>query len=189
MIRAVIAALGLVGMLVCQRALATPEDDLSRILSAFAQAKSVHAEEHLYNGKTVNVDYSAPDRWRVQPAPNVTELILGDDIYMVTNGRATKLPFGGGMIRKMVEKVMVSARSEIKDATDLGMQTLEGQSVHVYSFTHNKVPQTIYVASTRHLDHRAASPTSRRASQQPAPVDCLNPARRAPQTALLDGAS
>jgi hypothetical protein len=149
MIRAVIAGLGLVGMLACQRVLATPDDDLSQILSAFAQVKSVHAEEHLYNGKTVNVDYLAPDRWRVQPAPNVTELILGDEIYMVTHERATRLPFGGGMIRKMIEKVMLSARNEIKDSSDLGMQTLDGRSVHVYSFTHNKVPQTIYVGGSR----------------------------------------
>jgi hypothetical protein len=121
-------------------------EDLEKVQNAFTNAKSWQAEEHFSNGKTTIVEYSAPDRWRVKPSPDVTELVIGDDVYMVRNGHATKLPFGGGMIKKMIQSVGFSVKDEIKQSVrDLGMQTLEGQSVHAYSFTAHGVLETLYV--------------------------------------------
>jgi hypothetical protein len=123
-------------------------DDLVKVQTAFQNAKSWHAEEHFSNGKTTIVEYSAPDRWRIQPSPDVTQLVIGNDVYTVHNGHSTKLPFGGGMIRKIIENVGLSVKDEIKQsARDLGMQTLEGQSVHVYSYTSRDVPVTLYVGA------------------------------------------
>jgi hypothetical protein len=120
--------------------------DMMKVQNAFMNAKSWQAEEHFSNGKTTIVEYSAPDRWRVHPTPDVTELVIGNDIYMVRNGKATKLPFGGGMVKKMIENVGFSVKDDIKQSVqDLGIQTLDGQSVHVYSFTAHGVPETLYV--------------------------------------------
>jgi len=120
--------------------------DLAKVQSAFMNAKSWQAEEHFSNGKTTIVEYSAPDRWRVKPSPDITELVIGDDVYMVRNGHSTKLPFGGGMIKKMIQNVGLSVKDEIKETVrDLGMQTLEGQSVHVYAFTAHGIEETLYV--------------------------------------------
>ena len=129
--------------------LADTVSDLAKVMTAMQQAKSWHAVEHFSNGRTVTVDYSAPDRWRVQPAPNITELIIGDDVYMVRNGQSTRLPVGGAMIRGMIEQFQSEPMSdEIKQsARDLGMKTVNGQSVHAYSFTSHSVPETLYVGS------------------------------------------
>jgi hypothetical protein len=121
-------------------------DDLMKVQAAFQAAKSWHAEEHFSNGKTTIVEYSAPDRWRVQPTPDMTELVIGNDVYMVHNGRSTKLPFGGGMIRKTIQDAGFSVKDDIKQtARDLGMQTLDGQSVRVYSYTAHDIPVTLYI--------------------------------------------
>jgi hypothetical protein len=120
--------------------------DLEKVQTAFMNAKSWRAEEHFSNGKTTIVEYSAPDRWRVQPSPDVTQLVIGNDVYTIHNDRATKLPFGGGMIKKLIQNVGFSVKDEIKQSVrDLGTQTLDGQSVHVYSFTAHGVLETLYV--------------------------------------------
>jgi hypothetical protein len=118
--------------------------DLLQVQTAFQDAKSWHADEHFSNGKTTTVDYVAPDRWRVQPASNITEIVIGDDVYMVSNGKVTKLPIGGGMIRNAIQRYSLSA--DVKASVrDLGMQTVAGRSLHGYSYTVRGVPVTMYV--------------------------------------------
>lgn len=120
--------------------------DLMKVQAAFHNAKSWHADESFSNGRTVAADFVAPDRWRVQPSPKVTELVIGNDIYMVSNGKTTKLPFGGGMIRNMIQNVGFSVQPEIQQtAKDLGMQTVDGQTLHAYSYTVKGTPVTLYV--------------------------------------------
>lgn len=130
-------------------ALADPVADLAKCITAFEQAKSWHAEEHFANGKVVTLDYVAPDRWRVRPNPKITELVIGNNLYMVRNGHATRLPFGGGMIHKMIQKFGTGKMTDEmrRSLRDLGMQTLNGKPVHVYSYTSQNVPETLYVGS------------------------------------------
>jgi hypothetical protein len=120
--------------------------DLLRVQAAFQNSTSWHAEEHFSNGKTTIVEHVAPDRWRVRPAPDITELVIGNDVYMVRNGKVTKLPVGGGTIRGMMERLAFSANDDVKaSARDLGMRTVGGRSLHAYSYTVRGVPVTMYV--------------------------------------------
>jgi hypothetical protein len=144
---AALAAL-LAALLMPAVAWAGPYDDLLKAQTAFQNAKSWHADEQLSNGKTVTVDYSAPDRWRIQPSPDMTEVVIGNDVYMIRKGRSTRLPFGGSMIRKTAEDAGFSVRDEVKDtAQDLGMRTIDGQSLHAYSFTAHGTPVTLYLGT------------------------------------------
>lgn len=124
-------------------------DDLSKMKAAFAAAKSWHATEQFSNGRTVTVDHVAPDRWRIQPAPNVTELLIGDTVYMVRNGKTTRVPIPGGMLRKTIDSFYAAGPDdEIKQsARDLGMQSINGETLHAYSFTTHGTPVTMYVGS------------------------------------------
>lgn len=120
--------------------------DLMKAQAAFLNAKSWHAEEHFSNGRTVLVDYSAPERWRIQPTPDMTELVINGDVYMVRDGKPMKMPFGGMMITKMIKQFQFAADAEVqKTAQDLGTQTLNGRTVHVYTYTVRGVPATLYV--------------------------------------------
>jgi hypothetical protein len=127
-------------------ALADAYGDLKKAEAAFLSAKSWHAEEHLSNGKTMLVDFSAPDRWRLQPSPTMTEVVVGNDVYMVQGGHSMKMPMGGMMISKMIKQFQLADDAEVKKtAQDLGTQTLNGRSVHVYSYSVHGVPETIYL--------------------------------------------
>lgn len=132
--------------LLSSMALADAYGDLMKAQTAFRNAKSWHAEEHFSNGKTVLVDFSAPERWRIQPTPTMTELVIGGDVYMVNNGRAMKMPMGGMMISQMIKHFQFAADPEVrKTAQDLGTRTLNGRTVHVYSYTVHGVPETLYI--------------------------------------------
>lgn len=120
---------------------------LIKVQEAFLHARSWHVTEHFSNGKTVTVDYSAPDRWRIKPSQNVTELLIGNSVYMVSNGHTTRLPFGGFMVRKMITSVAFSARKDVQQPRDLGTRTLNGQRVHVYTYLTRGTPVTLYVAN------------------------------------------
>ncbi len=123
-------------------------DELMKVQTAFRNAKSWHADENLSNGKTVTVDYSAPDRWRIQPSRDLTELVIGKDVYMVSKGKSTKLPFGGGAIRKLIDDVGFSVKEEVRQsAQDLGTKALDGHNVRVYTYTVKGVPVTLYVGA------------------------------------------
>jgi hypothetical protein len=127
-------------------ALADAYGDLQKAQAAFLNAKSWHAEEHFSNGKSVTVDFSAPDHWRIQPTPTMTEVVIGNDVYMIQGGRSMKMPMGGMMISRMIKQFQVSDDPEVKKtAQDLGTQTLDGRTVHVYSYAVHGVPETIYL--------------------------------------------
>jgi hypothetical protein len=123
--------------------------DLAKIRAAFAAAKSWHATEQLPGGKTVNVDYVAPDRWRIQPTPQFTELLIGNDVYMIHNGKTTRMPIPGGTLRKTISSFYVAPLDEqVKSsAKDLGMQTVNGQALHAYSFTEQDSNVKLYVGN------------------------------------------
>jgi hypothetical protein len=128
--------------------------DLAAVMSNFAAAKSYHVTEALPGGRTVTIDYVAPDRWRISPTPNITELLIGNDVYMVRNGKTTHLPIPGGMLRATIDQLKGSLPSDVKStARDLGMQTLDGQAVHVYSYTSHGATVTLFVGSN-HLPVR-----------------------------------
>jgi hypothetical protein len=144
--RIIVSAIVVGSYLVSSVALADAYGDLKKAQAAFLNARSWHAEEHLSNGKTVAVDFSAPDRWRIEPTPAMTEVVIGNDVYMVQGGHSMKMPMGGMMISKMIKQFAISDDPEVKQsAQDLGTQTLNGRTVHVYSYTVHGVPETIYL--------------------------------------------
>jgi len=127
-------------------ALADAHGDLIKVQAACVAAKSGHGEEPLANGRKMSTDFSAPDRWRLQPSPAIGPLFIDDEIYTVREGNATKLSVGGETIRTVIGNVAFSVQNAIKaPAHDLGTQTLDGQIVHAYSYALHGMPITLYV--------------------------------------------
>lgn len=144
--RIIVSVTVVLSYLLSSVALADAYGDLKKAQAAFLSAKSWHAEEHLANGKTVLVDFSAPDRWRIQPTPAMTEVLIGNDVYMIQGGHSMKMPMGGMMVSKMIKQFQLADDPDVKrTAQDLGTQTLNGRTVHVYSYTVRGVPETIYL--------------------------------------------
>jgi hypothetical protein len=136
----------ILSLLLSTAALADAYGDLMKAQAAFLNAKSWHAEEHFSDGKLVTVDFSAPDHWRIQPTPTMTEVVIGNEVYMIQGGRSMKMPMGGFMVSRMIKQFQIAADPEVKQtAQDLGTQTLNGRTVHVYSYSVHGVPETLYL--------------------------------------------
>jgi hypothetical protein len=124
--------------------------DLLASMKAFAAATSWHAVEQMPGGHVVTVDYVAPDKWRIAPTPTMTELLIGNDVYMVRNGKSTHLPIPGSMLRATISRFDAQVPSDVKaSAKDLGMQNVGGQMVHAYQFTSKGTPVVMYIGSNR----------------------------------------
>lgn len=130
-------------------AAADASGDLAKVKNAFFAAKSFEGTEQMPDGRTVKVDYVAPDRWRVALPNNMTELLIGDTVYMTLNGKTMTVPIGSGIMHQTIDGFKnMPADAEFKSsAKDLGMKSVGGKMLHAYSFTSKGVPATVYVGS------------------------------------------
>ena len=150
--------IGLVsGLLLSATAFASPYADLAQMRAAFFKATSWQIAEHLAAGKTLLVEYSAPNRWRFVPSPNLQEVIIGKKVYVVTQGHVVTLPpaYASKITKHMTSKsksdpLAGASKADLeKTARDLGMQTLHGKRVHVYSFVVRGISDTLYIGADR----------------------------------------
>ena len=127
---------------------ATAYSDLEQARTAFQAVHSWHAVEQMSNGHTVTVDHVAPDRWRIQVMPDMSDILIGNDMYMVRDGKTMPMPFVMPQIQQMVNQNWLSIDPEVKRTVrDLGMQEINGQELHAYSFTSKGQPVKLYLSS------------------------------------------
>ncbi len=120
--------------------------DLGKAKAAFDATHSWHAVERMSNDHTVTLDHVAPDRWRIQMMPGMSEIMIGNDMYMVRNGQTMHLPMVMPQIQQIVNEDWLTITPEVKRTLrDLGMQNVNGTAVHAYSYTANGDPVTLYL--------------------------------------------
>ena len=120
--------------------------DLQQARTAFDAVHSWHAVEQMPNGHTVTVDHVAPDRWRIQVMPGMSEIMIGNNMYMVRNGQSMRLPMVMPQIQQMVNQNWLKIDPEVKrTAKDLGMQVVNGVRLHAYSFTSKGTAVKLYL--------------------------------------------
>ncbi len=129
---------------------ADPYGDLVKVRAAFESAHSWHASERLSTGHTVLVDYVAPDRWRIVPVPNVTDVIIGNSLYMTAHGRTFHSPFISPQIHQLVNQNWLRITPEVKRTLrDRGWRSVGGARLHEYTFTADNIPVQLYVGANR----------------------------------------
>lgn len=154
--RAVFGGVLIAGFLVAATAVhADSYADLKKAKAAFEGARSWHAVERISTGQTVRIDHLAPDRWRIQLQPNVTEILVGSDMYIEENGRTIHLPTAMPQIQQMVNRDWLEVQPEVRSTLrDLGMQSFNGAMLHEYTFTSKGYPVQLYLGRR---DYPAAS--------------------------------
>lgn len=121
--------------------------DLQQARDAFNAVHSWHAVEHMPNGHTVTVDHVTPDRWRIQMLPNMSEILIGGSLYLVHDGKTMHMPFVMPQIQQIVNQNWLAVGPEVKStARDLGMQQVNGRSLHAYAFTSKGTPVKLYLS-------------------------------------------
>ncbi len=143
--------LSAVALLGCHVACASPFSALMKSEAALKKASSWHAIMQIADGRILTMDYAAPHRWRVVPAPNLTEVIIGNAVYMDQAGHVTQLAaaYAGPIARAVrIHKFDAPTLAQVRrTARDLGTQTLDGKLVHVYRYVANGATDTWYVGA------------------------------------------
>ncbi|MGH8278145.1 MAG: hypothetical protein ACRETQ_01055 [Gammaproteobacteria bacterium] len=122
--------------------------NLNQAKIAFDAVHSWHAVEQMSNGHTVTVDHVAPDRWRIQLTPSMTAIMIGNDMYMVRNGQSMRMPMAMPQIQQVVNQNWLVIDPEVKRTVrDLGMQKVNGVTLHAYSFTSKGTSVKLYLSS------------------------------------------
>lgn len=134
--------------------------DLNKAKAAFDATHSWHAVEQMSNGHTVTLDHVAPDRWRIQMMPGMSEIMIGSDMYMVRNGQTMHMPMVMPQIQQMVNQNWLVITPEVKRTLrDLGMQNVGGVMLHAYSFIANGDLVKLYL-DKNHLPMRSMVKTT-----------------------------
>jgi hypothetical protein len=144
-----IAAAFLLAITLPLAALADAYGELQKMHSTFDSAASWHADEHMPDGRVVSVDHVAPDRWRIIN-PSITEIVVGNNVYMMRGSHVTALPpFMGGIVQKTLSAFLISSYgADIKQsARDLGMRTIAGKPAHAYAYQVQGAHVTMYVGA------------------------------------------
>ena len=157
---------------------------LSQCEAALKKATSWHVLMRMADGKTLTMDYAAPHRWRIVPAPGITEVIIGSTVYMDMAGHVMQLPAAyGAKIARTVRIHMFDAATLAqvrRSVRDLGVQTLDGKPVHVYRYVANGQTETWYVGAhnlpVRAVIHDAKGTEVLRYSRYDVPVSIQPPA-------------
>ncbi len=120
--------------------------DLQQARTAFDAVHSWHAVEQMSNGHTVTVDHVAPNRWRIQMMPNMSEILIGGNLYLIHDGKTMHMPFVMPQIQQIVNQNWLKIDPEVKrTAKDLGMQMVNGVRLHAYSFTSKGISVKLYL--------------------------------------------
>jgi hypothetical protein len=151
--RRVMIALALIAAVRPVSTFADPLSDLQKAAAKFSAQPSFHAEMHFTSGKVITVEFVGSDRARVVLPGGVTEVIVGSNIWMNRNGGWQPVPaMAAGPMTVMVEQYRRSPLLSIdpNSVKDLGMQTVEGQPLHAYSYVGTGVggtPATVWLGA------------------------------------------
>jgi hypothetical protein len=123
----------------CGVAHAAPKDELHDAFVKFLQAKSFRATiTDLKKGELVsNMEFVAPDRYRMTVAGGTTQVIVGDAMYMDMNGQMMRVPVPG------VAKLTAQYRNEAflrqveggMSVQALPDEVVDGEPAKVFAYT------------------------------------------------------
>lgn len=126
----------------CTIASASPKDDLHEAFGKFLKAHSFHATvTDIKKGEQVSeMDFVAPDRYRMKTSNGHDSLIIGDAMYMDMNGKLTRMPVPG------VGKMTAQYRNEDflheveggMDVRALPDEAVDGEPARVYAYSVTK---------------------------------------------------
>lgn len=136
-------ALPLVALLLASApVLAGAREDVLAAASKFQSLKSYHVTmTHEGQGMTMEMDFVAPDRFRMQ-MPMGTQYMIGETMYMNVDGRTMKLPLQANMAQQWRDPAKLRADQTKTTATALGPGMVDGKPAQKYRMTHADSPGT-----------------------------------------------
>jgi outer membrane lipoprotein-sorting protein len=132
------------GLLTALNPLSSPLDDIKASMQGFLGVKSFHATMKMSGtgapeGMTTEMDFVAPDRYRMQ-MPMGTQVIIGDTMYMNMQGRSMKVPMPKGALSQWRDPAKLAQNQATMSVESLGRDSVDGVSARKY-VVHNTQPK------------------------------------------------
>lgn len=127
---------------------ANPRAEVKAAMDKFIAARSFHATMRIRGGAQgmmINeLDFAAPDRYRIT-MPNVgTQTVIGDTMYMSMHGRTTKVPLPAGTLTQWRDPARMAGNEATMTVRALGSDTVGTEPARKY-LVHHSQPQPIDV--------------------------------------------
>lgn len=110
--------------------------DMAQMQKAFVSVKSYHAEMHMPQGRSMSIDYVAPNKYHETMFNGMQFVNIGTDMWMNQGGKWMKLPSMAAPGRSMMEQLRSAGlRGEAMKnytITDLGPAMLGAVPAHHY---------------------------------------------------------
>jgi len=121
----------------------SPREAVIASMNKMMEARSYHASMEIDGGPQGQlrnqVDFVAPDRMRMQMAGMGTQLVIGDTMYMIMDGRSMQVPMPKGTLTRWRDPGNFRAAEAGMTAEALGSETVNGVSARKYAL-HYSVP-------------------------------------------------
>lgn len=119
--------------------LSSPADEVKASMDKFLAAKSFHATMKMEGAQmmTNEMDFVAPDRYRMQ-MPVGTQVIIGDTMYMQSQGRSMKVPLPQGTLSQWRDPLQIEQNKAGLSVEAQGSDRIDGQSAKKYLVRHTQ---------------------------------------------------
>lgn len=116
-----------------QAPLAAPMEAVKGSMDTFLGARSFHATMVMEGAKgmTTEMDFVAPDRYRLQ-MPVGTQVIIGDTMYMQVDGKTMKVPLPAGTISQWRDPLKIQENKDSLSVESQGSDTIDGKPATKY---------------------------------------------------------
>ena len=113
--------------------LAAPMEAVKGSMDTFLGARSFHATMVMEGAKgmTTEMDFVAPDRYRLQ-MPVGTQVIIGDTMYMQVDGKTMKVPLPAGTISQWRDPLKIQENKDSLSVESQGSDTIDGKPATKY---------------------------------------------------------
>ncbi len=116
-----------------------PVDEVKASMDKFLAAKSFHAIMKMEGAQpmTTEMDFVAPDRYRMR-MPVGTQLIIGDTLYMQTQGRTMQVPLPEGVLAQWRDPLKIDQHKADLEVEALGDERVHGVAAKKYRVRHTQ---------------------------------------------------
>lgn len=116
---------------------AGPKEEMKAVSVKFLALRSYHVvlENSDKRVPKTEMDFVAPDRYRMQMAPMGTQIVIGDTMYMNIDGRSMRIPMPKGTMTQWRETDRAMREVDKAQVEALGSEAVNGKPAKKYRMT------------------------------------------------------
>lgn len=143
--RLMLACAALAALLSAAPATASPGDEVTRAVEKLAGAGSyvIHIDApQAAAGGQIEMQYVAPDRYRMMMPGMPAQTIIGNQVYMDMGGRVMRVPLPTGTLDQMRDQAHIRQTQENARIEAAGSDVIDGSPASKYRIIHPDQPGT-----------------------------------------------